>query len=45
VTGNELLRRLRQLASRRCVRFAFDATGGKGGQGVIRLGNRRTTLR
>jgi hypothetical protein len=45
VTGNELLRRLRQLAMDRGVRFNFDPTGGKGGHGVIWLGNRRTTLR
>jgi hypothetical protein len=45
VTGNELLRKLRQLAKRRGFRFDFDPTGGKGGHGVIRLGNRRTTLR
>jgi hypothetical protein len=45
VTGNELLRKLRQLARRRGVRFEFDSTGGKGGHGMIRLGDRRTTLR
>jgi mRNA interferase HicA len=45
VTGNELLRRLRRLAKRRGIRFDFDSTGGKGGHGVIWLGNRRTTLR
>jgi hypothetical protein len=45
VTGNELLRKLRQLARRRNVRFEFDSAGGKGGHGVITLGNRRTTLR
>jgi mRNA interferase HicA len=45
VTGNELLRKLRRLAKRRGHPFDFDATGGKGGHGVIRLADRRTTLR
>jgi hypothetical protein len=42
VTGDEFLRRRRQLARRRGVRFDFDPTGGKGGHGVIWPGNRRT---
>jgi hypothetical protein len=45
VTGNELLRKLRQLAARRGLRFEFDSAGGKGGHGVIKFGDRRTTLR
>jgi hypothetical protein len=45
VTGNELLRKLRHLAGRRGLPFEFDSTGGKGGHGVIKLGDRRTTLR
>jgi hypothetical protein len=45
VPGNELLGRLCRLAERRGIRFDFDPTGGKGGHGVIWLGNRRTTLR
>jgi mRNA interferase HicA len=45
VTGNELLRKLRRLAKRRGVGFAFNPTGGKGGHGVITFGERGTTLR
>jgi mRNA interferase HicA len=45
VTGNELLRKLRRLARRRGIQFEFDATGGKGGHGLISFGRRRTTLR
>jgi hypothetical protein len=44
VSGNELLRKLRKLADRRHVFFAFDATGGKGGHGAIKFGERETTL-
>jgi hypothetical protein len=45
VTGNEVLRKLRQLAARRGLRFEFDSAGGKGGHGVIKFGDRRATLR
>ena len=45
MTGNELLRKLRDLARRRGVVFAFSSTGGKGGHGVITFGDRSTTLR
>jgi mRNA interferase HicA len=45
VSGNELLRKLRRLARRRRVYFAFDATSGKGGHGAIKFGERETTLR
>jgi mRNA interferase HicA len=45
VNGNELLRKLRRLARRLNVEFAFDPTGGKGGHGYIVFGDRRTILR
>ena len=45
MSGNELLRKLRKLASRRHLDFAFDPTGGKGGHGAIKFGERETTLR
>jgi hypothetical protein len=45
VSGNELLRKLRRLAGRRGAHFAFDPTGGKGGHGTIKFGERETTLR
>jgi hypothetical protein len=45
VSGNELLRKLRKLAGRRGLYFAFDATAGKGGHGVITFGDRETILR
>jgi hypothetical protein len=45
VSGNELLRKPRKLASRRHLGFAFDPAGGKGGHGTIKFGDRETTLR
>ena len=45
VNGNELLRKLRRLARRWNVDFDFDASGGKGGHGLIVFGSRRTILR
>jgi mRNA interferase HicA len=44
MTGAELLRRLRQLARRRCVSFSFDQKRGKADHGTIRFGERRTIL-
>jgi mRNA interferase HicA len=45
VTGNELLRKLRRLARRRGVDFAFDSRPGKGGHGVIMFGQAVAMLR
>jgi mRNA interferase HicA len=44
VTGNELLRKLRRLARRKGVVFAFDPRPRRG-HGEIRFGDAITTLR
>ena len=45
VTGNELLRKLKRLARRKGVIFAFDPRPRRGGHGEIRFGDAITTLR
>jgi hypothetical protein len=45
VSGNKLLRKLRRLADRQGAYFTFDPSGGKGGHGTIKFGERETTLR
>jgi mRNA interferase HicA len=40
MTGNELLRRLRQLGSRRGVAVRFEEERGKGSHGTLYFGDR-----
>ena len=45
MTGNELLRRLRRLGSRRGVVVRFDEERGKGSHGTLYFGERFTVLK
>ena len=45
MTGNELLRRLRQLGRERGVVVRFDQERGKGSHGTLYFGNRFTVLK
>ena len=45
MTGNELLRRLRRLGSRRGVVVYFDEERGKGSHGTLYFGERFTVLK
>ena len=45
MTGNELLRRLRKLGSKRGVAVRLDELKGKGSHAALYHGSRRTTLK
>ena len=45
MTGNELLRRLRKLGSKRGVAVRLDELKGKGSHAALYFGSRRTTLK
>lgn len=45
MTGNELIRRLRQLARERGIMFEYDPRPGKGSHGRILFGDQLTTLK
>jgi mRNA interferase HicA len=45
VTGVELLRKLKQLAKDRGVRFEYESRHGKGSHGQLLFGDRLTTIK
>jgi mRNA interferase HicA len=45
MTGNELLRRLRRIGSRRGVAVRFEEERGKGSHGTLYFGDRFTVLK
>jgi hypothetical protein len=45
MTGNEFLRKIKQLGRVRGVAVAFDPSPGKGSHGTLYYGSRKTTLK
>lgn len=45
MNGSELLKKLKRLARQRGVDVSYDPSCGKGSHGILRYGNRRTTLK